>query len=242
MASKTFLNKTGLAYLWGKITARIPTKTSDITNDSGYITGTSYATANTGGTVKVTPAFGVEMSGSGELKGRIYDASEYNSMWNDALVSKGTMDVAFAGKLSSSVTSTSTNLAATPSAVRTAYHNGAWYATCATAAATVAKVGTCADFSDAGGLVAGAHVTVKFTNANTAASPTLNINSTGAVPIYINGAAATSGAWKAGDVKEFVYDGTNWVMTGGAPNIHYGTSAPANTVGSNGDIYVVYSD
>lgn len=142
--------------------------------------------------------------------------------------------------LSTSTTSTSTTAAATSSAVRTAYHNGAWYATCGTGAATVAKVGTCANFSAAGGLVAGAHVTVKFTYANTADSPTLNVNSTGAKAIFVNGAAAKSGAWKAGDVKEFVYDGTNWVMTGGAPNIHYGTTTPANTLGNNGDIYIMY--
>lgn len=33
-----FLNNNGLLYLWGKIKAIIPTKTSDITNDSGFIT------------------------------------------------------------------------------------------------------------------------------------------------------------------------------------------------------------
>lgn len=33
-----FLDDNGLLYLWNKIKAIIPTKTSDITNDSGYIT------------------------------------------------------------------------------------------------------------------------------------------------------------------------------------------------------------
>lgn len=37
MASK-FLNDTGLAYFWAKIKALIPTKISDVTNDSQYVT------------------------------------------------------------------------------------------------------------------------------------------------------------------------------------------------------------
>ena len=38
-----YLDKDGLLYLWGKIKAKIPTKTSDLTNDSGYLT--SHLTA-----------------------------------------------------------------------------------------------------------------------------------------------------------------------------------------------------
>lgn len=41
--ANSYLDKTGLAYLWGKIKALIPTKTSDITNDSGYVTSTEVA-------------------------------------------------------------------------------------------------------------------------------------------------------------------------------------------------------
>lgn len=33
-----YLDKNGLTYLWSKIKSKIPTKTSDLTNDSGYIT------------------------------------------------------------------------------------------------------------------------------------------------------------------------------------------------------------
>ena len=33
-----YLDKDGLTYLWGKIKAKIPTKTSDLTNDSGFTT------------------------------------------------------------------------------------------------------------------------------------------------------------------------------------------------------------
>lgn len=81
------------------------------------------------------------------------------------------------------------------------------YGTCATAAATVAKVVTLADFDE---LMTGITIHVKFTNVNTASSPTLNVNSTGAKAIYRNGAAAGSGAWQAGQVVSFTYTGSQW--------------------------------
>ena len=39
MSTTNFLDKTGLTYLWSKIKAAIPTKVSELSNDSGYITG-----------------------------------------------------------------------------------------------------------------------------------------------------------------------------------------------------------
>ena len=83
-----------------------------------------------------------------------------------------------------------------------ARHNS--YGTSSTAATTAAKVVTRSGFK----LVTGAHIAVKFTNANTAASPTLNVNSTGAKPIYQSG--TTGATWTAGEIVEFVYDGANW--------------------------------
>lgn len=86
------------------------------------------------------------------------------------------------------------------------------YGVCSTAAGTAAKTVTVDSFS----LETGATVTVKFSNANTASSPTLNVNSTGAkaierygtTPIGTN--SAVSG-WAAGAVITFTYDGTNWI-------------------------------
>ena len=63
------------------------------------------------------------------------------------------------------------------------------YATCATEAATGAKVATVQD-SQAFTLVTGVTVHVKFTYANTASSPTLNVNSTGAKNICRYGTTA----------------------------------------------------
>ena len=84
------------------------------------------------------------------------------------------------------------------------------YATCATAAATAAKVATLS--AGTLKLAEGAAVSVKFTNANSVSSPTLNVGGTGAKTIRVNGAAMTSSAyyWSAGAVVTFIYDGSYW--------------------------------
>ena len=80
--------------------------------------------------------------------------------------------------------------------------------TCATAAATAAKAVTLSGFS----LTLGGIIAVKFTNANTAASATLNVNGTGAKAIYVNGVALVSGQITAGMMALFQYDGTYWQL------------------------------
>ena len=89
------------------------------------------------------------------------------------------------------------------------------YATCATAAATAAKVATVVDSGNFV-LETGAMVVVKFTYENSVASPTLNVNNTGAKAIHrYAGTAASTGVntsgWRAGSVQLFIYDGTQWV-------------------------------
>lgn len=87
------------------------------------------------------------------------------------------------------------------------------YGTCATGSNTAAKVVTCADFD---ALITGVLILVKFDNGNTAANPTLNVNSTGAKVIYLdsNNAPGTTEltSWRANEVVPFVYDGTYWMM------------------------------
>lgn len=77
-------------------------------------------------------------------------------------------------------------------------------------AATVAKVVSLTSFS----LVTGARIMVKFTVTNTASSPTLNVNGTGAKSIMYRGAAISAGYLAANRVYEFVYDGTNYEFVG----------------------------
>ena len=84
------------------------------------------------------------------------------------------------------------------------------YGTCSTAAATAAKVVACTGFS----LTTGARISVRFTVTNTAASPTLNVNSTGAKAIRYRNAAITAGYLSANRTYDFVYDGTYYQLVG----------------------------
>lgn len=83
-----------------------------------------------------------------------------------------------------------------------------WYGTCGTSASTAAKVVSCDNFS----LETGAIVAVLFTTANTAATPTLNVNSTGAKTIYVGNGTINSTTntlkWSANTLLYFMYDGT----------------------------------
>ena len=81
------------------------------------------------------------------------------------------------------------------------------YCTSTTVAGTAAKIATVNDGSSIT-LYVGITVSVKFTYANTASSPTLNVGSTGAKPIMCNGARYAY--WAAGMSVIFTYDGTNW--------------------------------
>lgn len=103
------------------------------------------------------------------------------------------------------------------------------YATCSTVAGTAAKVATITPGSNFS-LETGARVSVKFDAANSASSPTLNVNQSGAKTIRFRGAALTSSLfyWAAGSVVDFVYDGTYWNMTGSPHNYDSNTTYTFN--------------
>lgn len=106
------------------------------------------------------------------------------------------------------------------------------YAVSTTASDQAAKTATIRPAVTGWELDTGVSITVKFENANTAASPTLNVNNTGAKPILddsgnalgsssrVGTAVAGSGIvgyantypWGAGSSLTFVYDGANWRM------------------------------
>lgn len=104
------------------------------------------------------------------------------------------------------------------------------YATCDTAAGTVAKVATLA--SGTLSLKAGATVAVKFTYANTASSPTLNISGTGAKAMYIQGVRDVY--WTDGATVTFTYDGANWRVA--SEPVYAPTATIGNAAGFN--VYV----
>lgn len=79
------------------------------------------------------------------------------------------------------------------------------YAFCTTASDVAAKTVTYTNYI----LNDPSIIAIKFTNANTIASPTLNINSQGAKAIWYQGAALSENAgkiWGAGDIVTFVYN------------------------------------
>lgn len=104
------------------------------------------------------------------------------------------------------------------------------YATCDTAAGTVAKVASLAAGSLS--LKAGATVAVKFTYANTVSSPTLNIAGTGAKAMYIQGVRDVY--WTDGATVTFTYDGTNWRVA--SEPVYAPTATIGNAAGFN--VYV----
>ena len=84
------------------------------------------------------------------------------------------------------------------------------FGSCSTAAGTAAKVVSCTGFV----LASGSRITVKFTTTNTAANPTLNVNSTGAKAIMYRGVAISAGYLAANRVYTFIYDGTDYELVG----------------------------
>jgi hypothetical protein len=84
------------------------------------------------------------------------------------------------------------------------------YGVCSTAADTAEKTVAISGFS----LVTGAEVTVKFTETNTAYSPTLNVNGTGAKNVSYKNAPILSGVLAAGRTFHFVFDGTKYEIIG----------------------------
>ena len=84
------------------------------------------------------------------------------------------------------------------------------YAVCNTAMGTQEKTMSISGFV----LAAGEKVTVKFSNGNSAASPTLNVSGKGAKDIYYNGAPVSKNFIKRESVHEFVYDGAHWLLEG----------------------------
>lgn len=133
-----------------KVNIAVPTKTSEITNDSGFIT------------TDATVAAANKLASASKIDGVNFD---------------GSADIIH-------------------------------YAECSTAASTAAKTASVTGFN----LVTGSRVIIKFTNANTATTPTLNITGTGAKTIKYRG--STVGTISAGGVYEFVYDGTYWEIVG----------------------------
>ena len=92
------------------------------------------------------------------------------------------------------------------------------YATCSTSGSTAAKVVTISGNTN-WTLTTGSKIIVYFSNTNTAASPTLNVNNTGAKNISYNGSTISSTTnliygGISSRCLEYVYNGSYYVFTG----------------------------
>ncbi len=116
------------------------------------------------------------------------------------------------------------------------------YAVCSTEADMPEKTVECSGFS----LITGAEITVKFMVTNKAANPTLNVNGTGAKPIYYRGVPIAAGTLAKNRTYSFKYNGEQYEEIGdiartnsaqysgyvtkgeGNPNKVWGTDADGN--------------
>ena len=70
----------------------VPTKTSDLTNDSNYVKDTDYATNSTGGVIKVANGYGIEVSNVGQIRARVNTYANYQNTDVASFVGKGTLE------------------------------------------------------------------------------------------------------------------------------------------------------
>ena len=97
------------------------------------------------------------------------------------------------------------------------------YLICSTGENTAAKTIAQTNFE----LSTNCRLIVKMINHNMAASPTLNVNNTGAKPLYYNGMiAGVDNTWESGEVLDVYYDGTNYQ----ASNIQGGVGIGGNQI------------
>lgn len=115
-------------------------------------------------------------------------------------------------------------------------------ATCNTGAGTTAKVATLQTSSRNFSLATGVRVAVTFQYGNSATSPTLNVNNSGAKTIAVatsattkaTGNGTTYNTWGPYETVIFTYDGTYWVNGGSSRSIYNayqnsGSEIPDNT-------------
>lgn len=88
--------------------------------------------------------------------------------------------------------------------------SGSYYGVCSTSGSVASKTVKAEGFS----LVEGAEISVRFTETNTAQNPMLNVNGTGAKPVYFHGTAIFPGYPEAGSTYDFRYNGAQWELVG----------------------------
>lgn len=197
-------------------TANAVKKAYDLANgktaNTGTVTKVSTGAGLTGGDITTTGTVKAALTSETNLTNAAADGTETSGRVYPVRLDKN-------GKLAVNVPWTNTN-SSYLTAHQTIKQDGVTgatvnrFGTCSTAAGTAAK--TVSITTGTFNLEAGARVSVHFSNANTANSPTLNVNSKGAKNIFHKGAQITNGTNKAllAGVVDFIYDGTQWHLIG----------------------------
>lgn len=218
-ADKTKLNYTNVAYGTCSTAAATAAKAVTLSGNSqwsltnGSIIMVSFTNSNTAENVTIN------VNGTGAYP-IWYNNAEYTST--------GTAYTGYAGRVTTYMfNGTHYVWIASSYDSNTTYTNvklGHGYATCSTAAATTAKVGTLSNYT----LTTGGIVAVKFTYA-VPANATLNINSKGAKAIYYKGKAIVDGVIGAGEVATFIYNGSQYHLLSVDRNRFYTSLVPYGT-------------
>lgn len=79
-------------------TTDVPTKVSELANDSNYVKNTDYATSSVGGVIKGTGAFSFTVDSEGRPKLNILDYDTYKQYSLNNFIGKGTLENVIAGK------------------------------------------------------------------------------------------------------------------------------------------------
>lgn len=196
-------------------------------NSAGSYTNVSVTPTITGTTYTATATIALDSTKIYNIGGRIKDSA------NTTYIYATSQSVSTVPIISWTKNTVDFNVPVTFNAGASGAGGGGgavYYGTCDTAAGTTAKVVTCSDFSD---FTTGAVITVKFANANTATTPTMNVNSKGAKYIVKYGTTGSLAyTWGAGEAVSFVYDGTYWCMINGYPasTTYYGVTKLQSTV------------
>ena len=185
---------------WVKLSATFTAESQYLNSSNGCVFYIGFVNTTTYG------------AATGEACGFKLEKGNIATEWCLAPEENGTASAVAAAQAAASAAASDAS-----NAVTTAQNAIGRYGTCDTAKGTAAKTVTLST-GTLSTLAAGAVVTVYFTNENTAATPTLKINNTDAKPIRMkHGTAwATTDNWTAGTALQLTYNGTYWIVTGGA--------------------------
>ena len=204
----------------------------DTTNSALYIgTGTSVvkigptasppsATTSVYGITKLSNSINSTSSSLAATPSAVKSAYDLASSASTAASTAQTSANTAIANASTAQTSANTaiaNASAAQTSANIAFKNGVWYCTCATGSATAAKVVNVANNSASfPSLTNGLQIRIRFSYQNTADSPTLNVNGSGAYPIKLNSSDAMPAyGWRGGEIIGFTYYSSTWYQDEG---------------------------